>query len=189
MHVCIYIHIHNKYTQYTHILCEQKLILFAINRLTALNIEREREREREREKERVRKRERERFPSENTILLLFYYILYYKHGNSFSEKQHGCRPIVLKTYEFDWQPTNSLRSLVKEIKRQFFSLPKATCNLFRSPALVSQQASLPNQATQDNHNFKPSLLLARFLCQINAAEKLVLFLSFNNDNILISSLI
>ncbi len=98
-------------------------------------------------------------------------------------------PIVLKTYEFDWQPANSLRSLVKEIKRQFFSLPKATCNLFRSPALVSQQASLPNQATQDNHNFKPSLLLARFLCQINAAEKLVLFLSFNNDNILISSLI
>ncbi len=105
MHVCIYIHIHNKYTQYTHILCEQKLILFAINRLTALNIEREREREREREKERVRKRERERFPSENTILLLFYYILYYKHGNSFSEKQHGCLTVVwaLDLYELPYK--------------------------------------------------------------------------------------
>ncbi len=40
MHVCVFIqYIHNKYTQYTHILCKQKLLfwmrLITINRLTA----------------------------------------------------------------------------------------------------------------------------------------------------------
>ncbi len=35
--MCLYLYIHNKYTQYTHILCKQKLILDAINRLIALN--------------------------------------------------------------------------------------------------------------------------------------------------------
>ncbi len=38
--MCFYLYIHNKYTQYTHILCKQKLLfwmrLFAINHLTAL---------------------------------------------------------------------------------------------------------------------------------------------------------
>ncbi len=34
--VCIYIYIYNKNTQYTHILCKQKLILSVINCLTAL---------------------------------------------------------------------------------------------------------------------------------------------------------
>ncbi len=34
--VCVYLYIHNKYTPYTQILCKQKLILDAINRLTAL---------------------------------------------------------------------------------------------------------------------------------------------------------
>ncbi len=32
----MYLYIHNKYTQYTHILCKQKLLLNAINHLTAL---------------------------------------------------------------------------------------------------------------------------------------------------------
>ncbi len=36
----VYLYIHNKYTQYTHILCKQKLLfwmwLIVINRLTAL---------------------------------------------------------------------------------------------------------------------------------------------------------
>ncbi len=36
----VYLYIHNKYTQYTHILCKQKLLfwmqLITINRLTAL---------------------------------------------------------------------------------------------------------------------------------------------------------
>lgn len=119
-------------------------------------------------------------------IVIMKYVIFFTKSKKRIDKG---RPIVLKTYEFDWQPANSLRSLIKEIKRQFFSLPKATCNLFRSPALVSQQVSLPNQATQDNHNFKPSLLLACFLCQINVTEKLVQFLSFNNDNILKSSII
>ncbi len=34
--MCMYLYMYNKYTQYTHILCKQKLILDAINRLTAL---------------------------------------------------------------------------------------------------------------------------------------------------------
>ncbi len=42
MHVFVFIYIHNKYTQYTHVLCKQKLLLWmqliAINRLTALII-------------------------------------------------------------------------------------------------------------------------------------------------------
>ncbi len=36
MCVCVYLYIHNKYTQHTHILCKQKLILDVINHLTAL---------------------------------------------------------------------------------------------------------------------------------------------------------
>ncbi len=36
--MCVYLYIHNKYTQYTHILYKQKLILDAINRLKALII-------------------------------------------------------------------------------------------------------------------------------------------------------
>ncbi len=39
LYVCVFVYIvHNKYTQYTHIyiLCKQKLILDAINRLTTL---------------------------------------------------------------------------------------------------------------------------------------------------------
>ncbi len=35
---CVYLYIHNKYTQYTHILYKQKLILDAINRCPALII-------------------------------------------------------------------------------------------------------------------------------------------------------
>ncbi len=34
--MCVYLYVLNKYTQHTHILCKQKLILEAINRLTAL---------------------------------------------------------------------------------------------------------------------------------------------------------
>ncbi len=39
--MCVYLHIHNKYTQYTHtVLCKQNLLfwmqLIAINRLTAI---------------------------------------------------------------------------------------------------------------------------------------------------------
>ncbi len=34
--MCVYLYIHNKYTQYTHIHYVNKLILDAINRLTAL---------------------------------------------------------------------------------------------------------------------------------------------------------
>ncbi len=38
--MCVYLYLHNKYTQYTHILCKQKLLfwmrLIANNRLTAL---------------------------------------------------------------------------------------------------------------------------------------------------------
>ncbi len=41
-YVCVYFYINNKYTQYTNILCKQKLLfrirLIAINHLTALNI-------------------------------------------------------------------------------------------------------------------------------------------------------
>ncbi len=40
--MCVYLYIHNKYTQYTHILCKQKLLfwmrLFAINSLTPLHL-------------------------------------------------------------------------------------------------------------------------------------------------------
>ncbi len=40
MHVFVFIYIYNKYTQYSHTLCKQKLLLWmrliAINRLTAL---------------------------------------------------------------------------------------------------------------------------------------------------------
>ncbi len=36
MYACVYLYIHNKYTQYTHIVCKQTFILNAINRFATL---------------------------------------------------------------------------------------------------------------------------------------------------------